>query len=903
MTLVHRILKGLRALFRRKGVERDLDAELRAFFETAVEHKIRSGLGRDEALRAARLELGSEASVKDAVRDAGWESLVESFWRDVGYACRSFARTPGFTVIAVLTLGLGIGANTAIFSVVNAVLLKPLPYQDSNRIVRLMMNAPPSESPTKKPLRASLGLTAAEIGEVKARLRTLSHVGSAGPILRGLSGKEEAARLQGSRVSTTVFDMLEARPMLGRVFAPDDELPRAEPVIVLSYGAWRRFFQGTPDILGSSLTMDSVLGPRTQYRYTVVGVMPQGFEYPDRQTQFWLPFQGTAQAGSAPLRGPLVARLGNGVSIQVATAEIESVLRGIRPQAPATRYELVREQSELVKPVKPALLVLTAAVGFVLLIACVNVANLLLARTAARQREIAIRVAIGAGRGRLIRQMLTESALLALLGGLAGTVFAFGGIRLFQQLATTVSRVDLSPGLAFPRLEEVGVDTYVLAFTVATCLVTGLLFGLAPALVHSQSDPVRGLRGDSSSALRTNLMRWPGMRNLLVVAEVGLAMVLLIGGGLLIHSLMKLSTVNPGYNPENVLTFQVSLPVARYRDARLRAFAEDLVAHLRSVPGVQGAAYANQLPMVNLSDTAGGLWTTPDPTRGPSPGGPDARFVSRDYLRVFGIRVLAGRGFTENDKEGHPRVLLVNQALVNREFAGENPIGRTVFVGRDIAPWEVVGVVEDVRQFGLDRDPEPQFFAELRQWSGTGPLFPVGAYYAVRTTAEPEAFIANVRGIIRGLDDEAALFNIAPMNELVASTISRPRTFAVLLGIFAVVGVALAIIGIYGVMAYSVTQRTREIGIRMALGARRNDVLSLVLRKGLALTAIGIGLGLAGAAAVSRYLEGMLFGLTPFDGSTFLAVSVMFVSVAALASYVPARRAANVDPLIALRCE
>ena len=828
---------------------------------------------------------------------------MESIWRDLGYAGRSFARAPGFTVIAVLTLGLGIGANTAIFSVVNAVLLKPLPYKDSERIVRLVMNAPASESPTKRPLRTSLGLTIAEIREVKARVRTLSHVGSAGPILRGLSGKEEAARLQGSRVSTAVFDMLDARPMLGRVFGADDEAPGAEPVIVLGYGAWRRFFQGTPDIVGTAVTMDSVLGRRAQYRYTVVGVMPQGFEYPDPRTQFWLPFQETSSAGSEALRGPLVARLADGVSIQVATTEIESVLRELRQQAPVTRYELVRERSELVEPVKPALLVLTAAVGFVLLIACVNVANLLLARTAARQREMAIRVAIGAGRGRLIRQMMTESTLLAVLGGLAGTALAFGGIQLLRRLAATVSRIDLPPGLAFPRLEEVGIDMYVLAFTTATCLLTGLLFGLAPALVQSHFDPVRGLRGDSSTALGSKLVRRPELRNLLVVAEVGLAMILLVGGGLLIHSFVKLSTINPGYNPENVLTFQISLPMARYSDARLKVFAEDVVARLQSVPGVQAAAYANQLPMVNLSDTAGGLWTAPDPMRPPSPVGPDARFVSRDYLRVFGVRVVAGRGFTENDREGQPRALLVNQALVNRDFAGESPIGRRVFVGRDVAPWEIVGVVDDVRQFGLDREPEPQFFVDVRQWAGTGPLFPVGAYYAVRTNADPASMIANVRGIVRGLDDQAALFNIAPMNEVVASTIARPRMYAVLLGIFAAVGVALALIGLYGVMAYSVTQRTREIGIRMSLGAQRSDVLGLVLRQSMVLTAIGVGVGLAGAAAVSRYLEGMLFGLTPLDSSTFLAVSVMFVSIAALASYVPARRAANIDPLLALRWE
>jgi putative ABC transport system permease protein len=862
-------------------------------------------MSRKEATRAARLETGliSTPSVKQRVQDVGWETQFEGFVRDAAYACRSFAKSPGFSVIAVLTLALGIGANTAIFSVVNALLLKPLPYSDSERIVRLVMNAPAEESPTKRPLRASMGLTASELAEVQTRVRGFSHVGSAGPILRGLTGKEDAARLQGSRVTATVFDMLGTQPVLGRAFDLEDEAPGAEPVIVLSYGAWQRFFRGMPGILGHVIAMESVLGPRTQYRYTVVGVMPRDFAYPDRQTQFWLPFQSVMSAGSAPLRGPLVARLADGASIDTATSEVESLLRSIRPEASATRYELVREQSELVAPVKPALLVLAGAVGFVLLIACVNVANLLLARTAAREREIAVRVAIGASRGRLIRQMLTESVVLAALGGLAGTALAFGGVRVFRQLATTVSRVDLVPGLSFPRVDEIGIDGPVLAFTIAICLVTGALFGLAPALLFSQWDPARGLRGGRPGALKPPLMRRAGMRQLLVVAEVSLAVVLLIGSGLLIHSFVKLSGVNPGYDADHVLTFQVSLPLARYPDARVKGFAEDVVARLRSLPGIQAAAYANQLPMVNLRDSAGGLWTTPDPARAPSPGGPDARLVSRDYFRVFGIRVVAGRGLTENDREGRPRVLLVNQALVNREFAGENPVGRMVFVGRDVSPWEIVGVVEDVRQFSLDRDPEPQFFIDLRQWSGAGALFPVGAYYAVRTTADPEASITSVRDIVRGLDADAALFNIALMNELVAGTISRPRLYAVLLGSFAAVGVALALIGIYGVIAYSVAQRTREIGIRVSLGAKRGDVLGLVLHRNLALTAIGIGCGVASAAAFSRYLEGLLYGLTPLDAQTYFAVSLMFAGVAALASYLPAQRATRVDPVVALRGE
>jgi predicted permease len=890
-------------LISRDRTEGDLDDELRAFLDAAVEHKRQSGMGRKEALRAARLELGRDASVKDAVREVGWESSLENVWRDVAYAWRSLARAPAFTTIAVLTLGLGVGANAAIFSVVHTLLLKSLPYKDSDRIARLVMVVPAAESPTKQPLRASLGLTHADIDDVRRRTRSLSHVGSAGAILRALTGKEEGARLFGSRVSASTFDMLDARPMLGRRLSPTDEAPETEPVVVLSYAAWQRFFGGNRDIVGEVVTLDSVVGPRSQYRHVVVGVMAREFQYPDRQTQFWVPFQRGAAAASAPLRGPLVARLADGVSLQAASAEVSTVLRDIRPEARATRYELVLEQSELVEPVRPALVMLTVAVGLVLLIACVNVANLLLARTAARQREMAVRVAIGAGRARLVRQMLTESALLAAAGGVLGTAFASGGIRLLHYLATTVSRVDLAPGLAFPRIEEIGLSWPVMAFTAAICVVTGLLFGMAPALATSQADPILALRRDDLSIGGSTGVRAPGMRQSLVVAEIGLAMMLLVGGGLLIRSFMNLAAVNPGYEPENVLTFQVSLPSVRYSDSSLKAFAEDLVARLRSIPGVQAAAYANQLPMVNLSDSAGGLWTSPDPKRPPSPGGVDARFVSRDYLRVMGIRLIAGRSFADGDREGQPRVLLVNRAMVGRVFDGRSPVGRTVFVGRDMTPWQIVGVVEDVRQFSLDRDPEPQFFADLRQSPGAGPLFPVGAYYAVRTAAAPNAIVANIRSVVRDLDGEAALFNVAPLNTLVASTIARPRLYAVLLGIFAAVGVALAVIGIYGVMSYSVTCRTREIGIRMSLGAARRDVLGLVLGQSLVATAVGIALGLAGAAAVSRYLEALLFEVTPLDGPTFVGVSMLFALVATLASYVPARRAAHVNPLVAFRSE
>jgi predicted permease len=900
MAWLHRLIGAVRGLVLRERLDREIDEEMQSFVDASVEHHIGKGLTRAEAQLAAGRELGSRVAVKESVREVGWESHVEALWRDLSYAARSFSRSPMFTAVAVLTLGIGIGANTAIFSIVHGVLVKPLPYRDSERTVRLFMNAPPAESPSKRQFRGALGLTADQMDEVRARVKGFSHVGTASGVLRGLPSIEEAARLQGARVSASVFDMIGARPGLGRGFTADDEAPGAPAVVLLSHTAWQKFLKADPDIIGKELAMDSVLGPRVEFRYTVIGVMPPEFAYPDQVTHFWLPFQSATPTGT-PQTGSLVARLADGVSVEVALEELTPVLRAIRPEARETRYELAFEQRELVAPVRPALMVLMAAVGFVLLIACVNVANLLLARSAARQREMAVRVAIGAGRGRLIRQMLTESVLLAGLGGIVGTVLAIGGVRALKVLATTMNRIDVSPGV-FPRVDSIGIDAPVLAFTLTMCVVTGLLFGLAPAVLHSQVDPVRALKGDAGTAQSRLFARF-GLRQSLVVAEVSLAVVLLVGSVLLARSFLSLATVNPGYDAEQVLTFQVSLPNARYANPQLRTFAEDLSARLRAVPGVQAAAYGNQLPMVNLSDTGGGLYLTPDSARPPTPLGPELRLVSREYLRVFGIQVVAGRGFAEGDDTGRPQVMLVNRALVSSVFDGENPIGRTVFVGRGVVPWEIVGIVDDVRQYGLDRAATPQYFVDIRQWSGISVVFPIGPYFAVRAAGDPLALIPGVRQAVSSVTAEGALFNVAPMTALVANNIARPRLYAVLLGAFGFSGLMLALIGIYGVMAYSVTQRTREIGIRMSLGAAHRDVLGLVLRQSLVLTAIGVALGLLGAAFASRYVETLLFGVKPLDAATFATVAILFVVVAGLAAYVPARRAARVDPLIALRCE
>ena len=852
----------------------------------------------------------------DSHRDARSFVWLDDVRRDVRYALRMLRRSPGFTTVAALTLALGIGA-TAIFSIVNAVLLHPLPYPSAERLVRLYENIPAAESPNSKPRRIG-ALDTRDLLELRAHSRTLSHVITYSFTTVTISGCGDAMRLRGAPVSGATFPMLGVQPLIGRWFTPDEERPGEDRVILLGNNAWQGCFARDPNVLGRVLTFTGrAAGPLggnvTLGQYSVVGIMPGDFHFPDDDAQFWIPRSLEPGPDGRPRRLGAIARLADSVSLAAAGADVDAVLRRFHgyalnagASAAPPRFELARVEDEVGAPVKPALQVLTVAVAFVLLIACANVANLLLARTASRQREIAVRIALGAGRGRVIRQALTESVLLALLGGVAGTALAYAGVDVFQTLGTTLARADLGTSATFPRLHSIGVDERALEFALLVSIGAGILFGLAPAFRSGRVDQMEALRdGRAAKPSSFTVTRPLSAQGLLVVAEIGMATVLFIGGGLIMRSFLKLTRVDPGYRASNVLTFQVGIPGEQTSARQIKAFADDLLARLRSLPDVQAVAYANQLPTVNLRDTAGGLWRTPDANRRPSPEGPDARLASQDYLKVMGIRVIAGRGFSQQDTAGQPRVLLVNETLARNEFATENPLGQTVFIGRDPSPWTIVGVVADVRQFGLDQAPEPQFFADLRQWpeAGAMPTFPVGPYYAIRTSGNPTSAIPYVRSMVRQLNPQATLDNIATLDQIVANSMMRPRMYAVLLAIFAGVAVGLAAIGIYGVMAYSVSRRTREIGVRIALGARRADVLGLVLRQSGTLTIAGMIIGLAGAVGLSRYLAGLLFAITPFDAATLSVVLLTFAAIAILAAYVPASRATLVDPAVALRCE
>jgi putative ABC transport system permease protein len=752
-------------------------------------------------------------------------------------------------------------------------------------------------------------LSVSELETFRSHSKTVSSLGVSIPTIRTLTGAGEAARLVGTRLTPAILSLLDAHPALGRSLRAEEAVAGADTVIILSHSTWQRYFGGRADVIGQVATFDGK-------PHTVVGVMPAGFAFPDPETEFWMPF--VAEATDTRRLG-VTARLQQGVTMAAAADEMTSVIPRLRnepaggapPLPPGVpRFEVARLLDLTVAPVRPALLLLAGAVGFVLVIACLNVANLLLARSADRQREMAVRLAVGARRSRLIRQTLTESLLLAVAGGLAGVGLAFGGVRLLRTLGTSLARRDLGPVPSLPRLAEIEIDGSVLLFTVLVSILTGVLFGVAPAMRLSGSRQMIALRsGTAAGGAGFNLFRGERVQGLLVVVEIAMAMVLLIGGGLLIHSFVKLSQVDLGYDPRHVLSFQVSLPAGR-TDLQLRQLADRLVERLESLPQVRTVGYVEALPNTMVSGRFVVLRTTPQmpsSIRRPMPGAftadtPDTRLVSKDFLASLRIQAVAGRTFGENDGPGQPRVLVINETLARSGLLGATPLGRHVYALGDL-PWEIIGIVEDVRQFGPAQQAEPQLFIDFRQVPESQRLSGVGLYFTVRVNGDSTALVPSVRTISREIDSQTIVDNIAPLEQLVSNAVARPRLYAVLLGMFAAVAVLLAATGIYGVMSHAVTRRTREIGIRVALGARRSAVMALILRQSLVLTAVGIALGAGGAVALTRSLEQMLFGLEPLDAATYTAVSVLFAAVAAMAAYVPARRATQVDPLVALRHE
>jgi putative ABC transport system permease protein len=800
---------------------------------------------------------------------------------DLRYAIRMLAKSPAFTFIAVLTLGLAIGANTAIFSVVNAVLLRPLPYPHAEQLVRLFGTQPTLAEAPSSP---------ANFLEWKTENQVFSHIATWNGQGFNLTGTDQPERVIGARVSADLFQLLGVQPALGRDFTVKEDREGGERVVILSYEFWQRRFAGDPNAIRQTITL-------SDQTYTIVGVMPAGFAFPSTRTQIWTPvaFNAAERATRDTNFIDVVARLKPGVSLEQAQGNMTAVAQSQAQRYPQTNFgvgvKVVSLQEHMVGDVRPMLVVLLGAVAFVLLIACANVANLLLARAAARRREMAIRGALGASRSRVVRLLLTESVLLAVVGGSLGLLLAIWSLDLL---------VSLKPA-NLPRLAEIGVNRTVFLFTAAVSVLTGVLFGLAPAWQVSKSDLNEGLkesgRGGSDAPRRQR------MRALLVISEVALSLVLLIGAGLMIRSFSRLLTVDPGFKTDHVLTAFVSLPTAKYpKHEEQTAFFDRLLERLRNVPAISAAGVVTDIPLYGGSSTGFDVEGRPPAAPGQR-AMTDYRISSPDYFAAMGMRLLKGRAFAPYDTEAAPGVVIINETLAARYFAGEDPIGKRLDLSgspKDLR--EIVGVVADVRNYGVDAEVKPEVYVPLLQ-SSPGYLSSVSSALTivVRSTTEPAALGRTLREQVQALDKDQPVSQLKTMESYLAESMAQRRFNMLLLGAFAGLALVLAAVGIYGVIAYTVAQRTHEMGIRIALGARGSDILRLLFSNAMATTITGIIIGLGAAFGLTRLLQSLLYQVTATDPVIFATIPLLLLAVAAIATYLPARRAMKVNPITALR--
>src|ERR1700722_5384278 len=897
MRLWSRIRSWSRMVWRRSQMENEMDEELRFHIETFADDLVRNGMPRQEAQRRARLEFGGIESVKEEGREARGARGLDELKQDLRYGARMFWKIPGFTAVAVLPLAFGVGANTAIFSVVNAVLLSPLPYASAHRLVLVKELLP---NITAEPFNVS----GPDIAEIQKLNHVFERVGGFRVWTYEFSGRGEPARVTANRISSDLFDVLGVQPVAGRVFEPPEE-QFGHQVVILSYGFWQRQFGGQHNILGQTLNLD-------RKPYTIVGVMPQSFAFPlpgmlqGVAADLWVPL-GVSKEELADFGDnfsyAVVGKLRPGVQPGQVNADLQLVARGVLEtyrqwardaNQPLGDFRLglvsVPLRDEVTGPLKPMLLMLLGAVGFVLLIACVNVANLLMMHSVGRQKEMAVRLAIGAGRLRLLRQFLVEGMLLAFTGGGLGLALA---VWLKNILAAHMPA-------NIPQFHAIEIDWTVLLFSFLLVTLVGLAFSALPALWASRTDFIPSLResgrGNSQGPDHQRL------RAAFVIIEVALSVMLLVGAGLLVRSFQRVLSINPGFRPEHVLTASIDLPPTESysQNEEVASFYKQLIEKLRQTPGIVAAGGSTDLPLL-------GGWTHAFTVEGyQPPPGPQLSLgnhsvIYGDYLQAMGIPLLHGRNFTELDGPKSIPVLIVSESLAKKYWLGQDPLGKRLKWGpsESTDPWlTVVGVVGDVKQGPLETAANAHTYEPYAQLGA-----PLSLRVAVRGQGDSAGLAADVRTAVWSLDRQLALGSVRTMDEVISRSTASRRFSLVLVGAFAVLALTLAAIGIYAVLAYTVARRTHEIGVRMALGARSGDVVRLVLGQGLQFTAIGIVFGVGGALVLMRFLESLLYEVRPTDPPTLVVVLLLLVSVSVAASYLPARRAMRVDPMVALRYE
>jgi predicted permease len=877
MPLLPRLSSLWRNLFHKARKDQELTEEIDTYLEMLVEQKINEGLSPAEARRAALIEFGGREQVKEKVREARMGHQMEMLWQDMRYAFRMLRKHPTMTLIAVFTLALGIGANTSIFSVVNTVLLNPVPYYEPQRL---------------------LWVTEAQDGRAgsahansylfwQAQSQVFEHLVAYERGSRDLTGRGEKERLKSLKVTANVFSALGLSPQLGRAFTPEDDRPEAAPVVLLGHALWQRRFGGDPAIIGQILTLGS-------QNWTVIGIMPPGSRslLLLEQADVWLPLAIDVKQERENRDRTLnvIGRLKPGFTPEQAHAEVNLIMRRLVLATPGIMNTEARATpliENLVGKLRGGLLALFGAVGVVLLIACANVANLLLGRPAMRQKEMAIRAAMGAGRARLVRQMLTESLLLSLLGGAAGLLLAVWGVRALIALAPDQLR----------QIRESSVDGAALGFTFLAALLTGLAAGLIPALQSSQIDLNQALKDGARQAATFRRRGLGRVSPTLIIGEVALTLVLLAGAGLVIKSYLRVLAVDPGYNPKNLLALRVEVDQAKYPlgSPQLNAFHQEVLTRVKAIPGVKEVASLAGAGIPFTGSMSKTLFSIEGRAPAPAEQRPqvDNTFISAGYFRAMGMRLRAGRRFTEQDDEKAPNVVIINESLARRYFSGEDPLGKRISTLSSSRT--IVGVVSDVKRLGLETEAPPEIYLPYSKDRTQGPE---SFSLAVRTAGDPQGLFAAARQQIHEIEPTSDV----RMEEQGLDETLAPRRFQVLLsGVFAAVALVLAAVGVYGVIAYSVSRRTHEIGIRMALGARPRDVLLMVVRHGMALSFVGVFIGLAVALGVTRVLKGLLFELSVTDPPTFTLIAALMLGVAFLACYLPARRATKVDPMIALR--